>query len=208
MLEVRMGTSERRERQKAALRDTILAAARRTFAEEGAAGLTMRRIADAIEYSPGTLYLYFANREEIALVLVREGFEKLLAAFAPALTVADPVERLRALGRAYVDFGLDDPQTYELIFMVDAKFVYAVLGSAEPNPAGEPGQRAFDLLAATVAEAVAQGEFRPVDPARAADALWASLHGVVSLSITCPGTLPDPRTVADLVCEALLAGFR
>ncbi len=203
-----MGISERRERQKSELRSAILAAARRIFAEEGAGGLTMRRIADAIEYSPGTLYLYFANREEIALVLVREGFEKLLAAFAPALAIADPVERLRALGRAYVDFGLADPQTYKLIFMVDAKFLYAVLGAADGDPAGDPGQRAFDLLAATVGEAVARGDFRPIDPARAADALWAALHGVVSLAITCPNALADPRTVADVVGETMLAGFR
>jgi AcrR family transcriptional regulator len=207
MLGSEMGISERRERQKSELRSAILAAARRIFAEEGADALTMRRIADAVEYSPGTLYLYFANREEIALVLVREGFEKLLAAFAPALTIADPVERFGALGRAYVDFGLTDPQTYKLIFMVDAKFVYAVLGPAN-EPADAPGQRAFDLLAATAGEAVARGDFRPIDPACAADALWAALHGVVSLAITCPNTLADPRAVAEVVGETMLAGFR
>jgi AcrR family transcriptional regulator len=208
MLDGAMGITERRERQKAELRDTILAAARRIFSEEGAHGLTMRRIAEAIEYSPGTIYLYFSNREEIALVLVREGFEKLLAAFAPAAAIADPVERIRALGRAYIDFGLADRQTYKLIFMVDAKFVSAVLGSAGGEAPDDPGQRAFDLLAAAVGEAVSRGDFRPIDPARAADALWAALHGVLSLAITCPDTLVDPQAVGDLVGDTLLAGFR
>jgi AcrR family transcriptional regulator len=203
-----MGISERKERQRAELRETILAAARRIFTQEGAGGLTMRRIAEAIEYSPGTIYLYFANREEIALVLVREGFEKLLAALAPAVAIADPLERLRALGHAYVEFGLADPQTYKLVFMVDAKFVYAVLGPDGGKPADDPGQRAFDLLAAAIGEAVAAGVFRPIDPARAADALWAALHGVVSLAITCPNALVDARAVGDVVGETMLAGFR
>jgi AcrR family transcriptional regulator len=203
-----MGISERKKRQKAELRETILAAARRIFAKEGADGMTMRRIAEAIEYSPGTIYLYFANREEIALVLVREGFEKLLAAFAPALGIVDPVARLRALGQAYIAFGLTDPQAYKLIFMVDAKFVSSVLEPARGEPADDPAQRAFAVLAGTIAEAVAGGAFRAIDPARAAEALWSALHGVLSLAIVCPNALTDARAVGDVVRETMLTGFR
>jgi AcrR family transcriptional regulator len=206
-----MGIAERKERQKAELRDLILAAARMIFAEEGAAALTMRRIAEVIEYSPGTIYLYFANREEIALQLVREGFEKLLAAFGPALAIADPVERLRAFGQAYLAFGLAEPQSYKLIFMEDAKFAYSVLepSALEPSePDDDPGQRAFELLSSTIRAAVASGQFKPVDSEQAADAIWAALHGVLSLSITCPNSIGDVMTVGTLLSDTLIAGLR
>jgi AcrR family transcriptional regulator len=203
-----MGIAQRKERQKAELRDLILAAARRIFAREGAAALTMRRIAEAIEYSPGTIYLHFANREEIALLLVREGFEKLLAAFGPASTVADPVERLRALGRAYLGFGLADAQTYKLIFMEDAKFVSSVLAPENRAALDDPSQRAFDLLASTIAAAVASGQFKPVDSERAADAIWAALHGVLSLKITCADAIGDLMIVGTLLCDTLISGWR
>jgi AcrR family transcriptional regulator len=206
-----MGVAERRERQKAELRDTILAAARRIFIEEGAEALTMRRIADAIEYSPGTIYSYFESREAIAIQLVREGFEKLVAAIAPAATaVADPVDRIRAIGTAYTEFGIADPETYKLIFMEDAKYVYAAMAPSagtEPGAPEEPGDRAFDVLARAVAEAVERGLFRPIDPERAAGALWAGLHGALSLHITCPVMMPEVRAVAAIVQESMLAGL-
>lgn len=198
-----MGIAERKERQKAELRDTILAAARRIFVQEGAAALTMRRIADAVEYSPGTIYLHFSSREEIALQLVREGFAALLAAIEPVLTIADPMERIRAVGRAYIEFGLADPETYKLTFMEDAKYVYAVLQPAQE----EPGQRAFDVLVAALREAIADGRIKPVDPNDAAQALWAGLHGVLSLHIICPLMLGDAARVATLLADALLTGL-
>jgi AcrR family transcriptional regulator len=205
-----MGIAERREREKAELRDTILAAARRIFLEEGPEALTMRRIADAIEYSPGTIYLYFESREQIALQLVREGFEKLVAALRPAVSgVEDPVERIRAIGTAYTEFGLNDPETYKLIFMENAKYVYAAL-SPQSGDAGEieAGDRAFDFIASAVAQAVEAGAFKPVEPQLAAEAFWAGLHGALSLHITCPAMIGDIRALAVLVQDSMIAGLR
>jgi AcrR family transcriptional regulator len=204
-----MGIAERREREKAALRDTILAAARRILLEEGPAALTMRRIADAIEYSPGTIYLYFESREDIALQLVREGFEKLVAALEPAVSgVADPVERIRAIGTAYIEFGLNDPETYKLIFMENAKYVYAVLSPGIRDGEIEAGDRAFDFIALAVAQAVECGAFRPVEPRLAAESLWAGLHGALSLHITCPAMISDIRALTALVQDSMIAGMR
>lgn len=202
-----MGISERKERQKAELRDTILAAARRIFADEGAEALTMRRIADAIEYSPGTIYLYFSSREEIALQLVAEGFAKLLAGLSPALDIDDPVERLRAIGRAYVAFGRSDPRTYKLIFMNDPKYVYSVLPPAGGDDGRESGQRAFDVIAAAIADGIDRRLFKPADTGHAAQAFWAALHGVLSLSITCPRMIADVEIVAELLAETFIAGL-
>jgi AcrR family transcriptional regulator len=125
-----MGIAERKSRQKHALRERILDAARRIVMREGFAALSMRKIADAIEYSPATLYLHFASRDEIAHALCEEGFAQLLKTFEPLVAIADPAERLKAFGRAYVAFGVTYPQTYRLIFMEDPSYTGAAFGGA------------------------------------------------------------------------------
>ncbi|NYH19565.1 AcrR family transcriptional regulator [Paraburkholderia bryophila] len=125
-----MGIAERKNRQKQALRERILDASRRIVMREGFAALSMRKIADAIEYSPATLYLHFASRDEIAQALCEEGYAQLLATFEPHARIADPAERLKALGRAYIAFGVEHPQTYRLIFMEDPSYTGAALGGA------------------------------------------------------------------------------
>lgn len=125
-----MGITERKTRQKQALRERILDAARRIVMREGFAALSMRKIADAIEYSPATLYLHFASRDEIAQALCEEGYAQLLETFVPHARIADPAERLKALGRAYIAFGVEHPQTYRLIFMEDPSYTGAALGGA------------------------------------------------------------------------------
>jgi AcrR family transcriptional regulator len=135
-----MGIVERKKRQKQALRERILDAARRIVVREGFAALSMRKIADAIEYSPATLYLHFASRDEIARALCAEGYAQLLATFVPLVGIADPAERLKALGRAYVAFGVANPQTYRLIFMEDPSYTGAALGGAAgASGAGQAG---------------------------------------------------------------------
>ena len=125
-----MGITERKTRQKQALRERILDAARRIVVREGFAALSMRKIADAIEYSPAALYLHFASRDEIARALCAQGYAQLLKTFEPLAQVAQPAERLKALGRAYVAFGVAHPQTYRLIFMEDPSYTGAALGGA------------------------------------------------------------------------------
>jgi AcrR family transcriptional regulator len=125
-----MGIAERKNRQKQALRERILDAARRIVMREGFAALSMRKIADAIEYSPATLYLHFASRDEIAHALCEEGFAQLLRMLEPLAAIVDPADRLKAFGRAYVAFGIEHPQTYRLIFMEDPSYTGAAFGGA------------------------------------------------------------------------------
>src|SRR5215472_387544 len=137
-----MGTAARRQRERSELRAKILDAARDIVLREGFGALTIRKLAEAIEYAPGTLYLYFENRDAIARELSSEGFLKLLEAFAPADRIEDPLARLEAIGRAYVRFGMENPETYRLIFMEDPQLTNAVFEGA----GGEPGQRAYRAL--------------------------------------------------------------
>lgn len=155
-----MGIVERKSRQKQALRERILDAARRIVMREGFAALSMRKIADAIEYSPATLYLHFASRDEIAQALCAEGYAQLLETFVPLAQIADPAERLKALGRAYVAFGVAHPETYRLIFMEDPSYTGAALGGAAAA-SGTAADAVDETVEITAAGAPASGTPAP-----------------------------------------------
>jgi AcrR family transcriptional regulator len=205
-----MGITERRERQKAELRDQILAAAARIIADEGFDALTMRKIADAIEYSPATIYLHFASRDEIALELVRGGFAMLVERMAPAAAEPDPLKRVRLIGRAYLEFAQAEPETYKLIFMEDERFaapIMLALKESEDNT----GDTAFDFLLGTVQELIDRGVYRPLPAHTIASLLWSSLHGIAALKLSCSeypfeGSLTEPgETLMEILDRGLFA---
>lgn len=190
-----MGTMERRARDKAALRERILDAARAIALNDGFAGLTMRKLAAAIEYAPGTIYLHFDGRDAIARELCLEGYRALLAALEPAAVIADPRQRLAALARAFVGFGLQQREMYRLILMEDPKLLDALYRDRPIDDPDGPGTRAFLLLVQVFADLGAAA------PDRRAEVLLATLHGIVSLKLTCERFLRTPAE--DLVTATL-----
>ena len=200
-----MGTPERKRRQKQPLRERILDAARLIVTRDGFAALSMRKIADAIGYAPATLYLHFDSREQIVRALCAEGYAQLLERFAPLAAIADPTERVKALCRAYVAFGTEQPQSYRLIFMEDPAHADAAFVDAT-----QAADHSSDTVSGLLAEALAQMKTAGRLPASAdaqswAEALWATLHGIVALHLTCA---KFPRTPPDkLVDTALDAWF-
>jgi AcrR family transcriptional regulator len=209
-----IGHAERRSRQKQAMRERILDAARRIVMREGFAALSMRKIADAVEYSPASLYLHFASRDEIARALCTEGYAQLLETFAPVADIADPAERLKALGRAYVAFGIANPQTYRLIFMQDPSYTAAVLVSAaeanDRSSVDDTDDAAFRMMVDALAALQADGRL----PASAnlgvwAEALWATMHGIVALRLSWPMfARASLDRVVDTALDAWLGGQR
>ena len=216
-----MGIAERKHRQKQALRERILEASRAIVMREGFAALSMRKIADAIEYSPATLYLHFESRDDIARALCAEGYDQLLASLAPHAQIAEPQARLRAIAHAYVAFGLANRETYRLIFMEDPSYTDSALGgalaggaSSEAGPAAvaaeganpEAGDAAFRLLIDSIEELKAAGRVSASAVSQTwVEALWATLHGIVALTLTCPVYPHSP--VEKLVDAAIDAWF-
>lgn len=197
-----MGIAERKNRQKQALRERILDAARRIVMREGFAALSMRKIADAIEYSPATLYLHFASRDEIARALCAEGYAQLLETFVPLAQIADPTARLKALGRAYVAFGVAHPETYRLIFMEDPSYTGAALGGAAALLAGEPtaGETVENAAAGTsVVASAAPGNAAGAgaEPEKTDDPDAAALYVMISAieELKASGRLPASMEV-------------
>lgn len=190
-----MGTMERRARDKAALRGRILDAAREIALRDGFEGLTMRKLAAAVEYAPGTIYLHFAGRDAIARELCLEGYRALWTALEPAAGIADPRARLAALARAFVGFGLAQRETYRLILMEEPKLLDEIYRDRPIDDPDGPGTRAFLALVQAFADLGAAA------PDRRAEVLLATLHGIVSLKLTCDRFL---RTPAEDLVEAAL----
>ena len=113
-----MSAKSRREHQKTELRRMILDAARDVFVREGYDHVSMRKLAEKIEYSPGTIYLHFNSKEALLTSLIDESFAKLSQVLEKAVDPSDPVETLRLGLRAYVDFGLRNPNHYHFAFML------------------------------------------------------------------------------------------
>ncbi len=201
-----MGITERREREREEVRSKILDAARDLLMQEGYERVTMRRIAEAIEYSPTTIYNHFEDKEDLVRSLCDRDFGRLLGALADEAQLEDPVAWLRQLGLAYARFALTFPNHYRFMFMTPQE--------VDVHEKGDdfPGHRAFGLLRNAVATAVESGRFRAGDVDVMALFLWTSIHGAVSLLNTLrpdhwPVT-PPPDLVArmqELAIRGLLA---
>jgi AcrR family transcriptional regulator len=174
-----LGPKERREREREEVRTRILDAARELFASEGVESVTMRRIADRIEYSPTAIYFHFRDKEALLAELCDCDFREFAHGFIEIAQIADPVERLRAAGHAYVNFGLNHPSHYRLMFMTPKNAI------ANLEDKGNPEEDAYAFLQGIVTELLAKKMLRDdltsVD--LVAQVIWAGIHGVVALEI-------------------------
>ena len=205
-----MGPKERRAREREEIRGRILDAARDLFAAEGVDSVTMRRIADRIEYSPTAIYFHFRDKETLLKELCACDFGAFAQRLAPIVEIADPIDRLRAMGHAYVEFGFANPAHYRFMFMTPKP--PHVEGEVEIER-GNPEEDAYALLEALVEEALAKGRFRPgaTDGGLISQVIWAGVHGVVSLEIAkCHDKWVDWRPFADrtkLMIDVLIDGL-
>lgn len=172
-----MGIKERKKRDAGKMRSRILKAAMELYVKGGYDNVTMRRIAAKIEYSPGTIYLYFQNKKDIMLQLCYQGFERLLAQQDKLVKIADPLEKLSAGGRYYLAFALENPELYELMFATKE-----ILKESGPDEESVP-LRAFRKFAENVKACLDAGIFSAGEVETTAIALWATLHGLASLLI-------------------------
>lgn len=178
-----MGIVERKERQKESLRQEILDASREILLAKGYAQLSMRGIAERIEYSPTTIYHYFKNKDEILYCLCVEALERQFEVIhATGCDEPSPVLRLRAALRAYIDFGLAEPDRYQITYMADISRYVSMASILEQ---GSFATKLREFMRHRVEDVLVEsGCTRDVESVF--QALWAHCHGIVSLLIGRP----------------------
>ncbi len=174
-----MGINERKERERDAVKDLILSAAREIFLAEGYENTSIRKIATKIEYSPGIIYNHFKDKNNLLLALHDKAFEcKIEALFLSVQNMPDPLERLKATGRGYIQYGIDNPQDYELMFILSC----TMEALAVKEEFWQDGAMAINMLKQNIVECMDAGYFRKdINPDEISLILWSQVHGLVSL---------------------------
>lgn len=173
-----MGITERKEREREEMRDLILEGARKLFISQGFEKTSIRNIAEAIEYSPATIYLYYKDKNELLFSLHEVGFLKLIQEFSPVATIADPFEKLIALGEQYLKFAFENPELYDLMFIMEGPM--ETLSCRDES--WEDGSRSFEFLKLIIHECIEAGYFKHTsDIENAALTVWSFMHGLITL---------------------------
>ncbi|MFW5659775.1 MAG: TetR/AcrR family transcriptional regulator [Oceanicaulis sp.] len=167
------------ERRRRKVRDAIIGAAEAIFSEEGEAGLSMRRIAERIDYSPAALYKYFDSKEALFREIREQFFERLLGRMQAVCgdPVDGPVLCSRCM-RAYVETGLEQPSHYKLAF--------GQTWDHDGPEEGSFGYAAAEHLYMMIASSMEHGWFRQTNLSLAANSVWAASHGLTMLAVTLP----------------------
>ena len=163
------------ERQQ--LRTLIIDTACALFVSRGVEAVTMRELAKRINYSATSIYLHFADKEAVLRAICDIDFLALATNLKNILQIANPIERLHALGRGYAAFALTHPNHYRMMFMTERTESSLQQNNAE--------QDAYFQLKSVVNDVHAAGYFR-ADSHNVhliAQTLWAGMHGVCALQI-------------------------
>lgn len=204
-----MGISDRKQRHKEELKDLILQGAKELFLEKGFDATSMRNIAERIEYSPATIYLHYRDKSEVFYDLHREGFKLLMTYFSVLGNVADPFERLRAMGSVYVNFAMENPDFYKLMFVMDEPMCFLQKHAHEE---WDEGEDSFRFLHMTVVQCQERGYFKGLDPMGVAFTVWSTVHGLCTLRTSghldhvrqVKTALPDIQAVTDMTMKTFI----
>jgi AcrR family transcriptional regulator len=205
-----MGTIERRDREKLVTRAKIMDAARELFGREGYEAVSMRRIADAIEYSPTAIYVHFRDKQDLFHQICQADFAALAHGLAELQKVPDPIERIRRVGHAYIRFGVLHPNHYRLMFMTPFDLPRE-MAEADPDR-GDVDRDSYALLKQSCKEAIEQNRVRPEyrDADLLAQMFWSAVHGVASLHIVKSKNAwidwKGVEKLSDAVVESILRG--
>jgi AcrR family transcriptional regulator len=202
-----MGINERKEREKQEMRELILNAATAMFIEEGYDKTSIRKIADKIEYSPATIYLYFKDKDEIFHAIHEKGFDKFFALMESTRSIRNPFDRLLKLSDLYIDFAYENPEYYDLMFIMRAPME----ALTHNNGDWACGFRAYDALKAIIKDCIEQGYMQEMDVELVALSIWSFKHGMTSLAIRNRFKMYSEAEVKRLMkesCDMMLDLFR
>jgi AcrR family transcriptional regulator len=174
-----LGITERKVREKEELRQTIIEAALKIFVNEGYEKTSIRSIADSIEYSAGTIYLHFKDKDELLFAVHEVAFKQFFEKMAPLILITEPRERLLQMGQVYLRFAIENPELYGLMFMDKAPMNCLEI----TDDAWVSGQMAHNLLKSTVAQCFENEGHNEFEIDILTITVWSYIHGLSSLTI-------------------------
>jgi AcrR family transcriptional regulator len=200
-----MGIRERQDRERQAVRQAILDAARDLFVDEGYRNVSIRKIAERIEYSPAAIYSYFPSKDDIFYALAEEGFRRLDAQVRDVVGADDPLEEMRACWWAYYQFSKDHREFFELMF-VDR----SVPQITEQWTGLAFVHQMLQFAASRIQRCIDAGIFHKDTNAEVAmHLIWGALTGPAVIGSGCrlaPGE--DPDALARDILEVVIAGLK
>lgn len=193
------------QESKNGLQRRILDTARRLLISDGYARLSMRKIAREIGYSATTIYLHFKNKDQLVHALIEEGVSRLhRRLLSRSNQNGEGVrKRLRNLCSEYVVFGLDNPEYYEIMYMLHPENL-----ARYPADKYRRARKNLELLASVYQEGIDGNVFQRLDPMLAASIIWSHMHGVVSLILSerFDARLDKDRVIGESI-ERVIRGF-
>lgn len=186
-------------------RAEILEAAERIFVAEGYEGATIRRIADEVGVSSTALYMHFPDKGCILLEICERTLTLLLQRNREiAGKPLDPVVRVKMMLEAYMRWGLQHPNAYQLVYSVPRPVSAAVW----PEGTVDLSTQCYDIFSGVVREIAASGRLRTGTADSAAQALWMSCHGVVALLAARPNfAWADRDELIQVTLDGLMNGL-
>jgi AcrR family transcriptional regulator len=200
-----LGVAERRERERGQLRGRIVDAARDLLLEQGLGGLSMRAIAERVEYSPATIYIYFKDKDELVREVVHTGFELLgqvLTAELAALPESSgPSDQYGAVGRAYVRFALENPAYFRVMFELPSTAELKCGDQGAGCGSGDGGVRGFGGVMSMVRRAITGSPFASPETRNEMLIGWGMMHGLTTLYLAgqLRGEAETPEEFMELV---------
>jgi len=194
-----MGITERRIRQKEEVRSAILETAWKMVKSEGWQSLSIRKIADAIEYSVPVIYDHFKNKEAILFEFAKEGFQLLTAKIGKAKeTATSPEEQIKAMADAYWDFAFRNKEHYQLMFSLG-------MAGCEMEVC-MPEKAAFrNQLLEPINSLLQNQQNSNVNPCLKYHSLWSVMHGLVSIKMMNNSDVTDGLN--KMVLDDAIGGF-
>ncbi|TPE44239.1 TetR/AcrR family transcriptional regulator [Pontibacter mangrovi] len=194
-----MGIAERKKRHKEEVRASILEAAWHLVVQDGWQALSIRKIAEAIEYSVPVIYDHFANKEAILLELTKQGFQKLNQGLIKAKNkVETPEAQIEAMAYAYWKFAFDNAAYYQVMYGLGIPSCETVNQISELSTFS-------DLILQPIKELIAAGKHPDTDPFLKLHTFWSMLHGLISINMM--GTGENKRELNQLVLQDFIRGF-
>lgn len=201
-----MGLKEKRAKYKKEFRREILNTARELFINEGYEKFSMRKLAEKIEYSPTTIYHYFKGKDDLLFAICEDFFGHFSAQLAHIRAVSqDPVETLRQAILYLMNFGLENPNQYKLIF-----FTKSVYGTRQELVEKESMARnTYFVFKEIVQDCINAGKLQEIDVDIIVDTLAVASHGVIAKNIHCADFSRDrSEVVANTLVDVLLRGLQ